>query len=225
MRKRLTLPTLLSVLALFVALSGTAVAATAVLITRNSQVAAHTIAGANAPRGDKRNLISGTVGSTDLHSGAVTNTKIGTGAVSNTKIGTGSVTPGKLKFPTFNVIEPKTDGVERTLVSTDGVTLTYECFSDFGDPQLTVKIASSAAEPWLTGEVNDLDNNTSTPRNGSIPSGGAQLASAGSDAGTGETIVEFTYQAGTHVALLTVDAAANTLTGNCTVQGAFVPLT
>ena len=63
-----------AVLALFIALGGTAVAS--VLITSNRQVAAHTIAGANAPSGDNRNLIGGSVGTSDLHNGAVSPAKL-----------------------------------------------------------------------------------------------------------------------------------------------------
>jgi hypothetical protein len=69
MRKHISLATLLSALALFVSLSGTAVAA--VIITSNSQVAAHTIAGAAAAAGKNENLIRGSVGGADLADGTV----------------------------------------------------------------------------------------------------------------------------------------------------------
>src|SRR4051794_37540475 len=59
MRAHFTLPTVLSGLALVVALSGTALAATSVLIKDNSQVAAHTIAGASGPAHDNKNIIGG----------------------------------------------------------------------------------------------------------------------------------------------------------------------
>jgi hypothetical protein len=59
---------------LFISMTGTALAA--VIITSNDQVAAHTIAGANAPVGDNENLISGSVGTSDLHGNAVTGAKV-----------------------------------------------------------------------------------------------------------------------------------------------------
>lgn len=74
MRRRPSPATVLSALALFVSLSGTAVAS--IVITKNDQVGPHTIAGANAPTGDTQNLIRGSVGSRDLHKGAVTAQKI-----------------------------------------------------------------------------------------------------------------------------------------------------
>jgi hypothetical protein len=51
-------------------------AAAAIVISSNSQVAAHTIAGANAPAGDHQNLIASSVGTTDIHNGAITATKL-----------------------------------------------------------------------------------------------------------------------------------------------------
>jgi hypothetical protein len=245
MRKYFPLPTVLSVLALVVAMSGTAAAVSKVLIKHNSQVAAHTIAGANAPKGDKKNIIPGSIGSGDLHSravtnaklgssavkapnlasGAVTNSKIGSGAVTNAKIGSGAVTSSKLSFPTFNATEPKTDNTERTLVSTDGLKVTYKCSTDFNDPQLAVFISSSAPGAFATGEVNDIDNSTTTSLHAAIPAFEETLTTAGSDASTSQTAVTLTYQAGAHVGLLTVNGTANVLTSTCTVQGAFVPLT
>jgi len=58
--------------ALVLSVAGNAAAATSVIITTSKQVAPHTIAGANAPSGANKNLIPGSVGSSDLHGGAVT---------------------------------------------------------------------------------------------------------------------------------------------------------
>lgn len=225
MQKNLSLPTVLSGLALAVALSGTAVATTSVLIKRNSQVAAHTIAGAAGPKRDNKNVIPGSIGSTDLHARAVTNTTLGSGAVTTAKIAAAAVTRTKLSFPTYSVTKPKTDDTKRTLVSTDGLTLAYKCSEDFGNPQLAVTISSSAPGAYATGEVHDIDNNTTTQLHTPLPTSDQNLATAGSDAGTSETVVTLTYQAGTHVGLVTIDATASVLLGTCTVQGAFVPLT
>src|SRR5207342_1247747 len=70
MRRRPSVATVIATIALIVSLSCTAMAT--VIVTKNNQVAAHTIAGANAPPGGNKNLISGSVGTSDLHSGAVT---------------------------------------------------------------------------------------------------------------------------------------------------------
>lgn len=63
-----------AVMALVASVGGNAAAA--VIITSNGQVAAHTIAGANALGGGHKNLIAGTVGTTDLHNGAITAIKL-----------------------------------------------------------------------------------------------------------------------------------------------------
>ena len=92
MRKRPSLATVLAALALFFSLSGTAMAS--LIITKNSQVAAHVIAGAKAPSGDNKNLISGSVGASDLHAGAVTNAKLGSNSVDSSKVADLSLTGG-----------------------------------------------------------------------------------------------------------------------------------
>src|SRR5207244_1406592 len=61
-------------LALFVALSGTALAVNA--ITSNSQVSADTISGHNPPAGKHANVIGGSLNATDLAGGAVTLAKL-----------------------------------------------------------------------------------------------------------------------------------------------------
>lgn len=91
MRRRPSVATVLAALALFVSLSGTALAAS-VIITKNSQVAPHVIAGADAPTGDKQNLVLGSVGTADLHGGAVTKGKIAADAVVSAKVADGALT-------------------------------------------------------------------------------------------------------------------------------------
>jgi len=93
MRKQPSLATVVAFLALFISMTGTALAA--VIITSNDQVAAHTIAGANAPAGDNENLISGSVGTSDLHGNAVTGPRsptMGSPAPTSTKPRSGSRT-------------------------------------------------------------------------------------------------------------------------------------
>jgi hypothetical protein len=104
-----TAPLVLSLIAVIIAASGTAVAATTVIVTKNQQVASHVIAGADAPKGDNKNIISGSIGSTDLHAG--------------------SVTAPKLNLPKFNVSMPDNGQtpVSTTLVAVDGLTLRVAC--------------------------------------------------------------------------------------------------
>jgi hypothetical protein len=90
MRRPPSAALVIACLALFIALSGTAMAA--VIITNNHQVAAHVIAGGKAPAGDNKNIIARSLGTSDLHAGAVTNSKIADFAVTTSKLGPGSVT-------------------------------------------------------------------------------------------------------------------------------------
>ena len=92
--KRPSVATVLAALALFVSLSGTAIAS--VIISNNSQVGAHTIAGADAKAGQNQNLIPGTVGSNDLHSKAVSASKLAPGSVGSSAVANGSITGNDL---------------------------------------------------------------------------------------------------------------------------------
>ncbi|MGH2976464.1 MAG: hypothetical protein ACRDLL_16615, partial [Solirubrobacterales bacterium] len=77
-RDRLTFANVVSLIALFVALGGTAIAS--VLITSNSQVGQGTISGHKPPSGKHPNLIAGSVNGMDLARGAVTPGKLNTPA-------------------------------------------------------------------------------------------------------------------------------------------------
>ena len=83
-RQRLTFANVVSVIALFVALGGTALAS--VIITSNSQVDRATISGHHPPSGKHPNIISGSVNGTDLASGAVSNGELADGAVTAPKL-------------------------------------------------------------------------------------------------------------------------------------------
>ena len=85
-RLRPSAAAVIAVLALLMSMAGTAEAT--LLITKNSQVGGNTISGHNPPSGFHANLVSGSVGATDLHSGAVTSAKLGANAVTSGKIGT-----------------------------------------------------------------------------------------------------------------------------------------
>ena len=63
-RHRLTFANVISVIALFVALGGTAIAS--VIITSNSQVAQNTISGHKPPSGKHANIIAGSINGADI---------------------------------------------------------------------------------------------------------------------------------------------------------------
>src|SRR5437588_2220334 len=89
LRRHLTFANVVSMVALFVALGGTALAS--VIISSNSQVAQNTISGHKPPSGDHSNLISGSVNATDLASSAVSAAKLAVNSVSTDKVLDGSL--------------------------------------------------------------------------------------------------------------------------------------
>jgi trimeric autotransporter adhesin len=121
---RLTFANVVSVIALFVALGGTAAAAT--IITSNSQVAQDTISGHNPPAGAHSNIITGSVTSADLASGAVGNKKLANGAVGTAKLADKGVTGAKIADHSLTGAEIRdkslTEDDIADLVSSGGVT-------------------------------------------------------------------------------------------------------
>jgi hypothetical protein len=103
-------------------------AAAAVIITANNQVAAHTIAGANAPSGDNHNLIAGSVGTADLHAGAVTATQLSSEARAH-----------KIDFATTD-----SGDTNKTLLTLDELTFSADCQIG-GLTELKVSVVSSVA--------------------------------------------------------------------------------
>jgi hypothetical protein len=89
-RARLTFANVVSVLALFFALGGSAYAA--YVVNSNSDVAPNTISGHDPPSGDHSNLIPGSVTTQDLASGSVTGGRIEAGAITGPKIEGDSLT-------------------------------------------------------------------------------------------------------------------------------------
>jgi hypothetical protein len=71
-RSRLTYANVMVTILAFIVLSGGSALAASVIITSNSQVAAHTIAGATAASGINKNIIPGSLGGSDLAAGTVT---------------------------------------------------------------------------------------------------------------------------------------------------------
>jgi hypothetical protein len=136
-----TAPVVLSLIAVIIAASGTAVAATTAIVTKNRQVASHVIAGANAPTGDNKNIISGSIGSTDLHAG--------------------SVTAAKLNLPKFNVSMPDNGQtpVSTTLVAFDGLRLRLTCVDTVdGHIDMNLSATSSKSDAKIRGTFDGLTN-------------------------------------------------------------------
>lgn len=136
-----TAPVVLSLIAVIIAASGTAVAATTVIVKKNQQVASHVIAGADAPNGDNKNIISGSIGSTDLHAG--------------------SVTASKLNLPKFNVSMPDNGQtpVSSALVAVDGLTLRLSCV-DTADGHIDLNLSATSSKPGakIRGTFDGLTN-------------------------------------------------------------------
>lgn len=205
MRRRPSLATVLAATALFVSLSGTAVAAS-VIITKNSQVAPHVIAGAAASAGVKQNLVLGSVGTGDLHAGAVTKGKIAADAVDSAKvadqtitgedIADGSVMASELELSDVAIalklvhaLRSAVPGDAPTIYAAGPWTLTGECVDDGGGFVHAQVVLSSVFDSVLS--VN---------------------------ATVGE---HFTSEAATHIAETPSSSSAVVRGGDFTAQGSF----
>jgi hypothetical protein len=119
-------------LALLTSVTGNAAAA--VVITANNQVAAHVIAGANAPSGDTANLIPASVGTTDLHAGAVTPAKL-----------SGEARPHLFNYAVTGLQETK-----KTVLQLDELSLSIDCQTEYSsgfpyDRTMFLALTSSVA--------------------------------------------------------------------------------
>ncbi len=99
-RARLTFANVVSVLALFFALGGSAYAA--FVVNSNSDVAPGTISGHAPPSGDHSNLIAGSVTTQDLAVGSVSGGRIAAGAVTGSKVQNNSLTGSKIDESTLS---------------------------------------------------------------------------------------------------------------------------
>jgi hypothetical protein len=79
--------------ALFVALGGTALAASYV-VSSNSQIGPGTVSGHAPPTGKHANIIAGSVNGNDLATGAVTQGRLGANSVNSAKVVDGSLVAG-----------------------------------------------------------------------------------------------------------------------------------
>lgn len=111
MRGTTTYANVASTLALVLALCGTAIAAGSYVVSSNSEIAPGTVSGAAGPSGDNQNIISGSIGRSDLADGSVDSVKlqqssvysgnIADGHIFNRDLADGSVSFGKLEHSDF----------------------------------------------------------------------------------------------------------------------------
>jgi hypothetical protein len=89
-RRHLTFANIASLTAVFIALGGTAMAAT--IITDNSQVGPDTISGHKPRTGNQPNIIGGTVNGTDIATAGVVGRNLDSNSVNGPKVADGSLT-------------------------------------------------------------------------------------------------------------------------------------
>lgn len=221
-----------------ISVSGTAVAA--VIISKNGQVAAHTIAGAQAPNGDKQNIITGSLGTSDLHTGAVTGSKLGADAVTGSKVkngsltgadlATGSVGPGKLALPGFSAAVPNTSGVPTfvPMLTVGDLTVGLSCYTGSSDTAGEFKLKTTATGATVRGfDVGGTGNsppstsleNVSLAANTVTAIGTAPASESGAPHVTGVLI----YTDGTRAMTINYDFLANASTHTCQVSGTVLP--
>jgi hypothetical protein len=135
-RSRLSFANVMSVLAVFIALGGTAAAS--LIITSNSEVGPNTISGHKPPASMHANIVGGSLNATDLAPGAVTGGKLAPNSVSR--------------------------GVLNFALGADGVTNTNK-ISSTGSFQTvaktTVKVDHTGTVMLINGAVG-IDNTTNT---------------------------------------------------------------
>lgn len=200
---------IVAALALVTSVGGNAAAA--VIISSNHQVAAHVIGGADAPASAIHNLMSGSIGTADLHAGAVTPNRLADDA--------------RAHRIAFHAIGAST--TNSTILTLDELTLSGKCVSDSGTTLLQVLFKSSiAADLQYFGEV-------------TVPSAQPFISDVKLTANVGSSVItpesssvavrwdaQFVYQNAHRVITLTlatvVDHQAN---DECLVSGVAMPAT
>jgi hypothetical protein len=230
-----------SYVALFVALGGSASAAT--LITANRQVGANVIAGSVPKSGTHDNLIAGTLGGADLDRGVASRSRIASAAVDASRIADESVktpdlasgaaggaaladravTEAKLGPDTQRRIDVSLTADDATNQDFDGVQLFELCHTVDGATRLTVTASSAASGDG------DVQANTvyqaaggaisDTNAGGTVTSlsSATRLPDAGD--GDGQAQLAWTTPGGAGSGVLHYGVSG----GRCVVQGVLVP--
>jgi hypothetical protein len=221
-------------LAMFVSLSGTAVAS--IIISSNHQVAAHVIAGAKGPKRDNKNLIAGSVGGSDLHADAVSGAKVQNGSLTGADVKNGSLTGsdltngsvgfGKLALPKISFSGQGTDPLDfaphHTVLALDGVTIGVSCLPDGSLPVLQMWVKSSSAGTLRGSSADGTDGNTASLLvvDKSVTSTYVGFASVM----TGTLVGQFIFSSAHRVIAITLDGkAVGSSPGSCDMHGTAVP--
>lgn len=182
-----------AIVALVLSLGGNAAAA--IIISSNGQVAAHTISGAAGPAADHKNLIPGSIGSSDLHAGAVTDTQLATNSRAH-KID-------------FSVSSGGTE-TQATLLHVDELTIKVDCQANAFPPQMAIYGKTSVAATF------DVDGTTTSWTAGSEnalfvvtpPGGSTQYRDA-----------DVLYRNASRVITVSLHTSMNPVSGQCIVWG------
>jgi hypothetical protein len=143
--------------ALFVALGGTATAATSYVISSNSQLGPGTVSGSVPTTGKHDNIIGGTIGGADVHDNSLTGADI-----NESKLGT-VPNAGKLAGhpPTYyghvlplNYLGPF-DEAGHSVLAIDGLTMDATCAAPSGDTYAVLEFTSSVPSTLNLFQIGD----------------------------------------------------------------------
>jgi len=186
-------------------------AAAAIIISSNGQVAAHTIAGANAPSGDHKNLISNSVGTTDIHNRAITAAKL-----------SAADRPHKI-----NLLAGGNGTHSRTIVI-DELTLKIQCVADNNSVAITPTFHTSVAADMNWSYIEDITGTVTVHASGGAYGANGDALPFLSPASTAGTYIrregQVIYSNSTRVITVTMYFLVNHDAGNlCEMTGIAVP--
>jgi hypothetical protein len=175
----LTFANIVSVIALFVALGGSALAA-GVIISSNSQVASGTISGHKPPAGKHANIISGSVSASDLATGAVTLGKLAPNSVNGPKVVDDSVTGAEIRESTLGTVPRATSAGSAAI---KGYALQGDVFSNPANQRSTGLVQCPFGTRPLGGGA-DVENPAKQHLSSSSPVGESWRVIVDNDAAT-----------------------------------------
>lgn len=211
MLPRFTFANVVALMALFVALGGTAAAA--FVVNSNAQIAPGTVFGSVKPGAANDNVVAGSLGSKDLADGSVTTSKVANGAITRGKLASVPLTGnGAASFARVTIPVGQSQG----LLTLGGLgNLVLDCMA----PQdATIAFHNnSGGEETVAQEIND------DPRMNQVANGSS------SPTGTGFFQGHFDFQVsrgtGTKGQMATIDTYLTTDATTCSLQAQAVSLT
>ena len=208
LRSSLGFANVVSVIALFVALSGTAAAA--LIVTSNSEIGPNTIYGHNAPSGANKNVIANSLTGADVKESTL-------GKVPNAANGARRI----------DYDHPNTDASPVAIATVDEFTLSAECGSSGTGTVLDLYATSTVSADLNYGFIERIDQGNPAPgANGVGLSAGSQtiLLDFGADSGFNSRLEgQFVYHNSSRVISVTFHAIANDGTHRCQVTGTALP--